>query len=193
MDYAKFVLIACVVGFTAIAAIVDWRTRKLPNALTVTCFATALLYHMTVGVINGGPAGMGWGLLFSLGGFATGFGTLLVLWLIGGGGGGDVKLFGALGAWLGAWMTLKVLIASTVLVVLGGFIALIGVFFSRGYKGVIGKMKMGKAKDKKIRQQQAAEEKAKRRLVPFGVPVALATWIMLAADELIRSSQQIAK
>jgi len=90
MILPNLVFVLVVGAFTAVAAVSDLRTRRLPNWLTVPAFAAGLLAHT---VVNG-FAGLGFALL----GFATGFGLLLVLWLIGGGGGGDVKLMGALGA-----------------------------------------------------------------------------------------------
>ena len=100
-NFLTFVVVLLVL---AVAVTIDVRTRRIPNWLTVPTFAAGLLYHIIVG---------GWsGLLLSLGGFATGFGILLLLWLIGGGGGGDVKLMGAIGAWLGAPMVLIIFIGS---------------------------------------------------------------------------------
>ena len=101
---------AAVMAFTAVAMGWDLRTRRIPNLLNVASLGLALAWHASVG---------GWnGFLFSLGGFATGFGILFVLWLIGGGGGGDVKLMGAVGAWLGPQLTMIAFVASGVIVVL---------------------------------------------------------------------------
>ena len=108
MDYARISLTIFVVIFTAVAAYIDWKTRKLPNVLTVSFFLAGLLFHLIHGAVTGGWSGAFGELLFALKGFGVGFGILLPLWLIGGGGAGDVKLFGALGAWLGAWLTFKV-------------------------------------------------------------------------------------
>ena len=79
-----------VLGFVAIAVCTDLRSRRIPNWLTVSAFLGALAFHLAV---------TGWtGLASSMCGFATGFGTLFVLFLIGGGGGGDVKLMGRRGS-----------------------------------------------------------------------------------------------
>ena len=190
MDYARVVLICLVVAFTAIAAVSDFRTRRLPNALTVTGFVLAILYHSVVGWLDGGFGGLAWRLGFSAAGFATGFGILLVLWLIRGGGAGDVKLMGALGAWLGAWMTLKVFLAATVLVVISGFIAIIGAFFKIGFEGILNRLKIQSAQgqDESNKKTTTTEEKRLGRATPFGVPVAIATWIILIVDQIILTS-----
>ena len=154
--------------FTLAAAVCDLRTRKLPNKLTVPAFLLGLAYH----------AIWGQGLLFSLGGFAVGFGVLFVLWLIGGGGGGDAKLMGALGAWLGAPHTVIVLMLSIIFVVLGSVAVLVSQSLSSG---------IDRTKRRYLDRpegESTAEVKAKRRLLPFGVPVALATWCFVAFIQL---------
>ncbi|MCC9602745.1 A24 family peptidase [Stieleria sp. JC731] len=104
------ITIAAMILFTSVATYLDLKDRRIPNWLTVS----AAVLGLTWNVFDSGFAGM----VTSLGGFATGFGILLLLWLIGGGGGGDVKMMGAIGAWIGAMPTLIVFIASTVFAVL---------------------------------------------------------------------------
>ena len=188
MDVGQIVLIACVVVFTLIAAFCDWRIRKLPNVLTVPAFAAAIVFHVGYGAATGGFAGAGSHFVFAIAGFGTGFGILLVLWLIGGGGGGDVKFMGALGAWLGAEQTLYVFLISAVLIAIGAIGILALQFINRGMVGTKSRfLDSGKAasdqkrKEKKIDKATAEmQRKVHRRLMPFGVPAALATWMVLA-------------
>ena len=77
----------------AIACVFDLRTRRIPNWLTFGAAAAGLGYHLA----TGGASGLG----ESAGGWAVGVALLIAPYALGGMGGGDVKLVGALGAWLG--------------------------------------------------------------------------------------------
>lgn len=88
---------AIVISICLAACVFDVRTRRIPNALTLSAAVAGLLYHAaTSGVTGVQMAGAGWllGLLL-----------LLPYFALGGMGGGDVKLVAALGAWLGPWET----------------------------------------------------------------------------------------
>jgi prepilin peptidase CpaA len=80
-------------GVALLACVFDLRTRRIPNVLTFGSALVALSVH-------GAVDGVG-GLLTSLGGWATGIAIFLPFYLLRGLGAGDVKLLGALGAWLG--------------------------------------------------------------------------------------------
>ncbi len=77
-----------------VATVTDLRFQKIPNMLTFPVMVMALTYH---GITNGLD-----GLLFSAGGLAVGFALLILPYLLGVMGAGDVKLMGAVGAILGA-------------------------------------------------------------------------------------------
>jgi prepilin peptidase CpaA len=113
----------------AIAGYTDERWMKVPKWLTVP----ALLAGLLVSCIRGGmlaahgmpvwlfdPAGVSLGvvdsLLFALAGAVTGFGLFFASWLLGFCGGGDVKLFTGVGAWLGPYLVFLVLVLTLVLV-----------------------------------------------------------------------------
>lgn len=92
------------------AAVIDLWIGKVPSWLTYPAVLAALVGHSIIGGWHGGPGQIG--LSGSLLGLVVGFGPMLVFWLLGGIGGGDTKLMGALGA-LGGWrFVLAVLIYS---------------------------------------------------------------------------------
>lgn len=195
MSATEIVLVVGVAAFTLIGAIWDTRWKKLPNALTVPAFGLAIAFHLAIGASDGGWRGAlgNWrqeGLVFALAGFGVGFGILFVLWLIGGGGGGDVKMMGALGAWLGVDLILKVFFVSTLFVILGSLglmvyrVATQGLNRFRRRHLAVDKANPSPNKAKAARQKE--EQRLRRRLMPYGVPVALATWAVLAADIVMK-------
>ncbi len=78
----------------AAAVAFDVHFRKIPNQLTVSVAATGLLYHL---VLEAGVRGL-W---FSVTGLLVGGLLLVIPFALGMSGGGDVKLLGAAGAWMG--------------------------------------------------------------------------------------------
>ncbi|MCA9079524.1 MAG: prepilin peptidase [Planctomycetaceae bacterium] len=93
---ATLVLILAAGIFTAAAAVWDTRTRRIPNFLTLPMFGLGWVFQIVMSVLYG------WEHLASgFLGFAVGFGILFLLWFVGSGGAGDVKLMGALSVWLG--------------------------------------------------------------------------------------------
>src|SRR5690242_782668 len=87
-----------------IAFFTDVRAMRIPNLLTGLFFAAGCGYHLLVYGLAGG--------LSALAGALAGFVPLLALYLFNGIGAGDVKLFAALGAWLGVLPVLQVLVYS---------------------------------------------------------------------------------
>jgi len=88
----------------AVAAVWDVRTGQIPNWLTYPAIVLGLALGVHLGAPGQPEAGWHHGLLHSLGGFAVGFVPLLAAFLLGGYGGGDAKLMGAVGAIGGAWL-----------------------------------------------------------------------------------------
>lgn len=159
-----FVILAvAVAAFTATAMVSDLKTRRIPNWLTVSAFVLGLVFH----AVSSGWAGLG----FAMGGFGVGFGILLIMWLTGTGGGGDVKMMGALGAWLGAPLTLIVFIGS-------GIIALLAIFGLFVWRMLVrSTATAGSGSTGTVNQQMNAA----RRLIPYAVPATVATWVVMGA------------
>lgn len=79
----------------ALTAVLQDLTRgMIPNAFTVSSAAAGLIFSMLIHGVVGGA----W---ITFGGLALGLGLLLPLFLLGGMGGGDVKLLACIGAWVG--------------------------------------------------------------------------------------------
>lgn len=152
----EWISILAVIVATSIAVSIDLRTRRIPNWLTVSTFVLGLFYHIFTGGLDG--------FLLSLGGFATGFGTLLVLWLMGSGGGGDVKLMGAVGAWLGAFPTLLIFIASAVFAVFCTIAVLVHAHYGPQQLVADGGV------------QNSNQASVMKQTIPYALPVNLAVW-----------------
>lgn len=107
------------VGFAAVAAYTDLSKAIIPNKLNLTILAVGVLMNLTRGGWLGATGKRVWwlctessanvwlgladGFLFSLAGFVLAFAVLTGLWMLTQTGAGDVKLFAALGAWVGAY------------------------------------------------------------------------------------------
>jgi len=109
----KYMLIGAAV-VAVVGAIPDVRGGRIPNLLTYGGLLSALAVRSFV---------IGWlGLKSGLIGVLAAGGIFYLLFLVGGMGGGDVKLMGAVGAWAGASETVALLIATALA---GGVLALV--------------------------------------------------------------------
>ena len=86
-------MVAGLIVLVSLSAWSDVRTRRIPNSLTVTGAAAGLFLH----IFYDGASGT----VQSLAGAAFGLAIFLVFYIAGGMGAGDVKLFGAVGAFAG--------------------------------------------------------------------------------------------
>lgn len=163
MDSTFVALTVCVGIFTLVAMIWDIRSRRIPNWLNVTGLVVAFGFHA---IFNGFE-----GLLPALGGFAVGFGILFVLWLIGGGGAGDVKLAAALGAWLGAPLMFITFVLSAVLALV---VSLAAIIYRAATRTPAEASTGGTSGSTNVKGALQAG-----RQIPYAVPLTLATWIVL--------------
>lgn len=116
-------IIAIAVGSSAVWD--DLRHRTISNWISLTGVLSGLAYHSWRG---------GWlGLLSALEGAALGLSIFLVLYVLGGMGGGDVKLMAAFGSLLrpSGILTAVVLICG-----IGGLMAAVSLFLRRQQKAI---------------------------------------------------------
>jgi prepilin peptidase CpaA len=105
-------LVAIAVG--AAAVYFDLRVRRIPNVLTFGATLAALV----LGGVTGGVTG----LTRAAGGWLVGVALFFPFFALRGLGAGDVKLLGALGAWIGPMLTVWSAIFASIA---GGVIALV--------------------------------------------------------------------
>lgn len=159
-----------------VAAVIDGWKLKVPNWITFPFALFGLLYHFIMHGFSG--------LTASLLGCGVGLGLLLVPYIVGGMGAGDVKLFAGLGAWMGPSITFGAFLASTLV---GGVLALALI----AYRGL-------RARDWSVASKNwdrfllvlsefktihnpnhlaelAAARKPTALLLPYGIPLAIGT------------------
>jgi prepilin peptidase CpaA len=171
---SEYFLIILLLSILSISAIIDFRTQKIPNLITFPTIIIALLYHFFIYGIDG--------LIFSALGLATGMGLLIIPYMLGGMGAGDVKLMGAVGAILGSK---SVFVAFLLTALVGGIYALILILLNKNqFKGFL-KNQLITLKlfilTRKFIPDPVEENKRKPRLC-YGVAIALGTFIYMGLD-----------
>ena len=107
-------IVTAVAGGGLVSAVVDMRTRRVPNPLTVGIAATGLTFAATRwSDLTVAAAALG---------FSVGLGLMLLPYLFGAMGGGDLKLFAALGTFLGPRPTLQAFLYT---LLAGGILAVV--------------------------------------------------------------------
>jgi prepilin peptidase CpaA len=154
-----------------VAGYFDLRWRRIPNWLVC---ATVLLAFGLHTWLNGRQ-----GLLMSAGGLAVGIALLLPLYLLRGMGAGDVKFFGALGAAVTYQHILNVFVIAALI---AGVMALFRVVAARAFVATLGNIAdiLNRFLHGRFSPHPVvglANEQA--LVIPFGVSMALATWIFV--------------
>ncbi len=179
MSLQLVVYLVSVGVFTVATAIFDARTKRIPNKLTLPFFGAGLLYQLAFNGLGEGVARPG--LIGAAAAFAAGFGMLWVLWMIGGGGGGDVKLMGALSVWIGFKATVMVLFLSTVFVIAGTIgVMVLGVVTQGMFRTKEAYLASGASPNGLPPAAETAASRQSRRIMGYAPPVALATWLVVA-------------
>ena len=158
-----------------LASWIDYSQKRVPNwlnaLLIVVGFVAQACYFGTAGLTTGF-----WGLL-------TGFGLLIVPWLMHGMGAGDVKLMAAIGVWMGPLLTLYSFglgaviggVAAVVMILSTGRLRMacvnIGVILAKCSTPQAVFSEVGSTKSFGVTSQ----------LLPYGVPLTAGTLLILAA------------
>jgi prepilin peptidase CpaA len=162
----KPIILGLAVALAVIAGWTDWRSRKIPNWLTVPGFFLGIAAN----VLANGWAGLKTSLL------GAGLGLLLLLPFVflRSLGAGDLKLAGALGAFVG-WEVLANLLMGSVLV--AGIMALGLVIYKRRFKETvrnIGRL-LGSMFLFRMPGAEVSLDNPQSLKVPYGVALALTT------------------
>lgn len=105
-----------------ISMITDMKSRKIFNVITMPAMLFGLFYHTYLSGFQG--------LLFSIIGLLIGFFLLLIPFLLGGMGAGDLKLLAAVGAILGGEMVFQSFLYTALV---GGIFAIL-IIFKNNYR-----------------------------------------------------------
>ena len=115
-----------IIGASLVAAIIDVRTRRIPNLLCGLLFLAGLLWSLANNGVKGLAEGMAAAVLLSL--------PFVFFFLFAGGGAGDAKLTGAIGAWLNISESA---IALACICIAGGILGLMVAIYKRKLRFVL--------------------------------------------------------
>jgi len=176
MDMAYWqVTCALLIPGILLASWIDYAQRRVPNWLN----AALIVLGFIVQAIYFGWSGMGTGML----GLLTGFGLLIVPWMMHGMGAGDVKLMAAIGVWVGPMLTLYSFglgaiiagVAAVVMIVSTGRLRMACANFN---------LILAKCTNPQTVFSEVGSAKsfgASSQLLPYGVPLTAGTLMILAA------------
>lgn len=197
-----WVFYSVLVSLLVVATVVDFRRFTIPKTLTITCFALGVLFNLGRGLwlglqdkevwklsswLGNGPAvGILDGLLFSLAGFGAALVLFVGLWKLKVCGGGDVKLFAAVGAWVGPWYFLMLLIGSVFMHVLVAMVFMAYVMLSQGFGQTRKQFSASEIKQPGRIGKDGKKVKPKHRGMTYSFPLTVATavimLVLLASD-----------
>lgn len=180
--YFGWTFCVVLVALTGLGAYLDLRKAVLPKWLTLTALALGIVFNIVRGAWLGQagnplwllPTGSVWmgaldGLLFTLSGFASATVLFIFLWMMKTCGGGDVKLFAAIGAWVGFVLVVFIMLASVLVMVVLLVARLLG--------GGLTPMRVQK-RLKDVQVIKGGPGKGKWRMT-YAFPVAIATVLVL--------------
>ena len=162
------------------AAVIDWRTYRIPNWLTFGGMAAGLMLSLL-----GSSAPLS-GLLWAFAGLCVGLLVLLPLYMFRVMGAGDVKLMAMVGAFLGMPDIFSALVFT---LVTGGIAALVFALHHRAMRRMAGNVadvvqSLAFAAIAGIRPSPDLGQRGSIGRLPYGVSIAIGTTAWLAARQL---------
>ncbi|OME76337.1 hypothetical protein BK120_29300 [Paenibacillus sp. FSL A5-0031] len=165
----EFIVTAVVAVFLVIALYTDLKAQIIPNWLNVTFFSAAFIYHTAISGLEGAA--------IAAVGALTGFIPLLLLHLARGIGAGDVKLFGALGAWVGVWLVLQMMFYAILYAgAIGVCLVIVNRAFGKKMAADVTAFVVTVAGDRKLQWLQWAESGKKFPFMLAVAPAAVTVW-----------------
>jgi Flp pilus assembly protein protease CpaA len=165
-----------------VAAFIDLRRQIVPKWLSLTTLALGVTWNLVRGAWLGSQGLETWqlgshgawvgaadGFLFALAGFLTGFGAFFFMWIAGACGGGDVKIFAAMSSWVGSYMSLWIMVLSTVILIVLLGLKLGALFLIQGPQAPV-----PRSADKNVKAPLARDPRLARGMT-YALPLALAT------------------
>lgn len=157
----------------SIGAVSDLRTGRIPNVLTLPVFFLGLSWAVWIGGIFGAGQALGSAFILAL--------PCLILFLFAGGGAGDVKLLGALGAWLSFHDAVVALVCVAVAGVICGMLYASlrrrsAMLLSNMHR-IVGSFALALA-SRRIRDATALmPDQQSMQPMPYGVAIAIGMWV----------------
>lgn len=168
IDLAAYALLVLTV---AAAGLYDLRTGKVPNALTYPAILTGFVFWGAVSLLTERA-----GFVPSVGAMLAGFVPFVVIYFLGGLGGGDVKLMAGVGALSASW---RVVLGATVYaMVIALVIGVVVMIRNRATRRTLRNLiRMRRKRDKDAEPGEASPQ------IPFAVAVAVG--VIIAGAEVM--------
>lgn len=165
------IIITSLLIILLISFITDVTKRKILNIVTLPAIFLSFVYY---------SFGLGFeGFIFSSKGFITGLGLLIIPYLLGGMGAGDVKLMAAIGSLMGTSFVFYSFIYTALI---GGVIAVLLIIKSRGFKNTVKSFFFNIAflRSSSLGSMSISKDKKNSITFPYGVAIVLGTLCHLA-------------
>lgn len=159
------VWIAILVGLAA--TFDDLKRRQIANWIPAAALAGGMGWQI-------GQNGLWPGAGYALGGAAVGFAVFLIFYLLGGMGGGDVKLMAGFGALLG---TTRLFEAALWTAAVGGILA-VGFLVFRGIKRLI-RPAVEVVTSAELTEEEKEQLKQHKESIPYAPAITLGVWLAL--------------